>query len=128
MEDLTATRGYGMILTGMPIGKLPDELWELREAAGITQELLAAHLGLNQKKLEAMENGRIPISEEIEVAWRRTCRRYLAYCAVRFGAVDEDCVKLTSDEVRQASELLGENLRAKREKKTKRSESRRKAA
>jgi DNA-binding XRE family transcriptional regulator len=100
------------------LSKLPEELWEIREASGLSQELLGRIIGKPQKTIEAMENGRQTVDEATEVAWRRACRRYMAFCAVRYGGVPESCAEL--GDTQDMEDILQEHLRTRREKKAKR--------
>lgn len=53
----------------------PDHMKSLRKAAGMTQEKLAAEIGMTRKSINDMENGRAPIERRTELAIRYVTER-----------------------------------------------------
>lgn len=70
--------------TVMPINKY---LESLREAAGITQKDLASALETTRQKINGIERGTLPITEEVETKWRRAVKRIAWARAVAVGAI-----------------------------------------
>lgn len=69
------------------IGLTAAHLKNMREAAGVSQRVLAKALTMSRQQIDALENGRKVITEDIELAWRKAIRRIALYRAVRVDAV-----------------------------------------
>lgn len=106
----------------MRVEGLAQELRNLREAAGLSQEILGSLIGLPQKTIEAMENDRQRIPASVETLWRTACRQYMAYKAIRFGTVPRTAAKFDSEqEAQRLEDALQQSLDRARTKKQKRS-------
>lgn len=115
MGTLAGTQRFGIMAQGVAMAPRPKpiisleakQLKELRETAGITQPVLAEAMKLNQKTIEAIENGRKFITEDIQRSWRRAVKRLAWARAVAVGAVPSTAARpqfLEDTEVPSVSE------------------------
>ena len=66
---------------GVPVWNLRDRLRKARETAGLTQDQLAAQVGVSRVSVIAYETGKVVPKRPVLLSWAMTCRVSYAWLA-----------------------------------------------